>query len=177
MVVPHQPLIDLASQTISRFLSSESYNLKYIGITGLAMIVKIDPKCALNYQTLVVDCLEDTDDTMKVKTLDLLFKMTNKQNVEAIVDKLLNYLKDAPIEAGSRKDLVNKISILGEKFAPNQNWYLKNMNKLFEIGGNQITGDLTNKFIASISEYDTVEQGEKFRDSTIKIYTKILKKS
>jgi AP-4 complex subunit epsilon-1 len=177
MVVPHQPLIDLASQTISRFLSSESYNLKYIGITGLAMIVKIDPKCALNYQTLVVDCLEDTDDTMKVKTLDLLFKMTNKQNVEAIVDKLLNYLKDAPIEAGSRKDLVNKISILGEKFAPNQNWYLKNMNKLFEIGGNQITGDLTNKFIASISEYDNVEQGEKFRDSTIKIYTKILKKN
>ena len=158
-------------------MSSESYNLKYIGITGLAMIVKIDPKCALNYQTLVVDCLEDTDDTMKVKTLDLLFKMTNKQNVEAIVDKLLNYLKDAPIEAGSRKDLVNKISILGEKFAPNQNWYLKNMNKLFEIGGNQITGDLTNKFIASISEYDTVEQGEKFRDSTIKIYTKILKKN
>jgi hypothetical protein len=51
------------------------------------------------------------------------------------------------------------------------------MNKLFEIGGNQITGDLTNKFIASISEYDTVEQGEKFRDSTIKIYTKILKKN
>jgi hypothetical protein len=32
--------------------------------------------------------------------------MTNKQNVEAIVDRLLNYLKEAPIEAGSRKDLV-----------------------------------------------------------------------
>jgi hypothetical protein len=31
----------------------------------------------------------------------------------------LQYLKDAPIEAGSRKELVNKISILGEKFAPN----------------------------------------------------------
>jgi hypothetical protein len=90
---------------------------------------------------------------------------------------LLNYLKEAPIEAGSRKDLVNKISILGEKFAPNQNWYVKNMNKLFEIGGNQITSDLTNKFIASISEYENAEQGDKFRDSTIKIYTKILKKN
>ncbi len=84
----------------------------------------------------MVDCLEATDDTLKVKTLDLLFKMTNKQNVEAIVERLLNYLKEAPIEAGSRKDLVNKISILGEKFAPNQNWYVKNMNRLFEIGGN-----------------------------------------
>jgi len=49
MIHPHQPLIDLASQTISRFLSSESYNLKYIGITGLASIVKIDPKYTLNY--------------------------------------------------------------------------------------------------------------------------------
>jgi AP-4 complex subunit epsilon-1 len=49
MISPYQPLIDLASQTISRFLSSESHNLKYIGITGLGSIVKIDPKYTLNY--------------------------------------------------------------------------------------------------------------------------------
>lgn len=151
--------------------------MKYIGITGLASIVKIDPKYTLSYQSLVVDCLEDTDDTLKVKTLDLLFKMTNKQNVEAIVDKLLAYLKEAPIEAGSRKDLVHKISTLGDKFAPNQNWYVRNMNKLFEIGGDQITPELTNRFIASISEYEREENGAKFRDTTIKIYMKILKKN
>ena len=69
-------------------------------------------------------CLEDTDDTLKIKTLDLLYKMTNKQNVEPIVERLLNYLKEAPIEAGSRKDLVTKISALSENFAPNQNWYV-----------------------------------------------------
>lgn len=66
---------------------------------------------------------------------------------------------------------------MGEKFAPNQNWFVKNMNKLFEIGGNEITGDLINKFIASISEYERDENGDKFRDSTIKIYIKILKKN
>jgi AP-4 complex subunit epsilon-1 len=48
---------------------------------------------------MVVDCLEDADDTLKLKTLDLLFKMTNNQNVEPIVEKLLSYLKDAPIES------------------------------------------------------------------------------
>ena len=72
-------------------------------------------------------------------------------------------MKEAPIEAGSRKDLVNKISTLGDKFAPNQNWYVRNMNKLFEIGGDQITSELTNRFIQSISEYEQAEQGEKFR--------------
>lgn len=118
-IAPNTALTQLASQTIARFLSSESHNLKYIGITGLASIVKIDPKYTLEYQSLVVDCLEDTDDTLKIKTLDLLYKMTNNVNVEAIVERLLSYLKEAPIEAGSRKDLVNKISHLGDQFAPN----------------------------------------------------------
>jgi AP-4 complex subunit epsilon-1 len=77
MIYPSQALMDSATTTISRFLSSESHNLKYIGITGLALIVKIDPKYALTYQTLVVDCLEDADDTLKIKTLDLLYRMTN----------------------------------------------------------------------------------------------------
>lgn len=37
--------------------------------------------------------------------------------------------------------------------------------------------ELTNKFIWSISEYERDENGEKFRESTIKIYVKILKKN
>jgi len=77
MIYPQQSLIDTATITVSRFLSSESHNLKYIGITGLASIVKIDPKYTLSYQALVVDCLEDADDTLKTKTFDLLFRMTN----------------------------------------------------------------------------------------------------
>lgn len=103
--------------------------------------------------------------------------MTNKQNVEAIVEKLLTYLKEAPIEAASRKDLVQKISSLGERFAPNQNWYVKNMNRLFEIGGSEITTDQANKFLASLSEFERSDEAEKFRSSVLKIYCKILKKS
>jgi len=96
---------------------------------------------------MVVDCLEDADDTLKIKTLDLLFKMTNKQNVEPIVDKLLSYLKAAPHESKARNDLVAKISELGEKFAPTKNWYIRTMNKVFEMGGDLITQQLTNSFI------------------------------
>ena len=176
-ITTNQPLIDKATVTISRFLSSESHNLKYIGITGLASIVKIDAKYTLNYQSLVVDCLEDADDTLKIKTLDLLYRMTNKQNVEPIVEKLLTYLKEAPIESSVRKDLVLKINSLCESFSPNKNWYVKIMNRLFEIGGDLITSDLSNKFIQSISEFKIETDGEKFRESTLKTYKKVLKKN
>ena len=46
---PSKNLIDQAAITISRFLSSESHNLKYIGINGLASIVKIDINYTLSY--------------------------------------------------------------------------------------------------------------------------------
>lgn len=176
-IYPSQDLLDLATLTISRFLSSASKNLKYMGIMGLIQIVKIDPKYTLDYQNMVVDCLEDADDTLKIRTLDLLFKMTNKQNVEPIVEKLLTFLKAAPVESTARKDLVVKINVLGEKFAPNKNWYVRTMNKVFELGGDLITQDLTNKFIFSLGEYYKQEDGENFRDSTIKIYLKVLKKN
>jgi hypothetical protein len=51
------------------------------------------------------------------------------------------------------------------------------MNKLYEMGGDLITNDLSNKFISSISEYEKESENEKFRDSTITIYLKILKKN
>jgi AP-4 complex subunit epsilon-1 len=69
-------------------------------VTGLARIVRIDPKCTLPYQGLVVDCLEDEDDTLKIQTLDLLWRMTNKQNAESIVEKLLSHLREAKMEDG-----------------------------------------------------------------------------
>jgi len=40
----------------------------------------------------IVDCIEDPDETLKFKTLELLFRMTNANNVTVIVDKLLNFL-------------------------------------------------------------------------------------
>jgi hypothetical protein len=51
------------------------------------------------------------------------------------------------------------------------------MNRLFEMGGDLITSDLSNKFISCISEFEKETDGEKFKDSTIKIYLKILKKN
>lgn len=103
--------------------------------------------------------------------------MTNKQNVEPIVEKLLSYLKEAPIESSVRKDLVIKINSLCEDYSPSKNYYVRTMNRLYEIGGDLITADLSNKFIQSISEYEKEIDGEKFRDSTIAIYLKILKKN
>lgn len=70
-----------------------------------------------------------------------------------------------------------KINALGENFAPTKNWYVKTINKLFEMGGDMITSELSNKFITTLSDFEKEIDAQKFRDSTIKIYLKILKKN
>lgn len=43
-IYPNAMLLDAAATSISRFIRSDSHNLKYIGIKGLASIVKDYPK-------------------------------------------------------------------------------------------------------------------------------------
>lgn len=72
--------------------------------------------------------------------------------------------------------MVLKIHSLGEKFSPSKTWYVKTMNTLFEMGGNLITHDICSKFIKVVSDFESEADGEHFRESTIKLYAKILKK-
>ena len=58
-IFPNIHLLETAASHISRFVSSDNHNLKYLGIKALAGIVQVNQKYALEHQLVVVDCLED----------------------------------------------------------------------------------------------------------------------
>ena len=64
-----------------------------MGVTGLAAIVESHPQYATAHQMYVIECVEDRDETLQRRTLDLLYKMTNPINVVFITEKLLGFLK------------------------------------------------------------------------------------
>ena len=69
-VCPHLPdgleqLVELAARTIGRFLRADNNNLKYLGITALTAVVAVSPIYAAEHQMVVIECLDDPDETLK----------------------------------------------------------------------------------------------------------------
>lgn len=150
-IYPNPTLLDSAATAISRFIRSDSHNLKYIGIKGLALIVKENPRYAADHQLAVIDCLEDPDETLKRKTLDLLLRMTNAMNVEFIVDKLLSFLGSST-DDHFRSDLVGQITQCAERYAPSNAWYVSIIVKVFELAGDKVKPSVAQTLTQLIAE-------------------------
>jgi AP-4 complex subunit epsilon-1 len=103
--------LEPASKAISKFFASDINNLKYLGISAIKLFLAIDPQFANDYQIIVVECLESSDETLKRETLELLYKMTNQDNIEFIIHKLMEQLKNNT-DPFFKKDMVNKVGFL-----------------------------------------------------------------
>ena len=150
-IYPNTVLLDAAAEEISQFIKSGSHNLKYLGVTGLAAIVRDNPRYAANHQLVVLDCLEDPDETLKRKTLDLLFRMTNPINAQVIVEKLLQFLRKT-MDKFLRKDLVKRISELAERYSPNNMWYVRTMTSMFETSGDLVEPEVAQNLLHLLQE-------------------------
>lgn len=98
-----------------------------------------------------MDCLEDPDETLKRKTLDLLFRMTNASNVVFVVDKLLSHLRQTTDDT-FRASLTERITQLAERYAPDNSWFIRTMNSVFELGGELVRSDVAHNLMRLIAE-------------------------
>ena len=178
IISPHNTLLEHCSLYVSKFLNSDNYNYKYIGVTSLSLMVGVNPTFANEHQITVVDCLEDADETLKRRTMDLLFKMTNHNNVEVVVERLLAHL--AASETQAKDDLVSKICSLAEKYAPSNKWFFETINMVYlEAGsGVHVPETVGHNLIRLIAEQDgeEVEGEEDLRTLASNGYIRLLEK-
>jgi len=154
-IYPHPQLLAQCALVISRFIKSTNNNLKYVGLNALACIVNVNPSYAAEHQMAVVDCLEDPDETLRKKTLDLLYRMTKPNNVEVIVERMLAFLKrdvDKYSDRYVREEAVSRVAELAERYAPNAKWYINTMTELFSIAGDVVKPSIGQSLMRLISE-------------------------
>jgi AP-4 complex subunit epsilon-1 len=174
-IYPNPQLLDAAADAISRFIQSKSHNLKYLGVTGLAMIVETHPQYAAQHQLAVMDCLEDPDETLQRKTLDLLYRMTNPVNVEFITEKLLDFLRGTT-DLFLKQQLTTRVCSVAERYAPNNAWYIQTITQLFEISGDMVAPQVANNLMSLIAEGtgESEEEDMLLRQNAVELYVQLL---
>ena len=170
-IVPVPELIEAAADTISKFLTSNNANLKYLGITALSRIVKIDPKYAQEHQHIVIDCLEDPDDTIRRNTLSLLFSMCNENSVEVIIGRVIKVIAEST-DKYLRQELARSTCDACEKYATNNAWYIETMNKLLEIAPEHVQQSTIQQMLKTIAEGSGDDEAEdaQFRTQCVENY-------
>lgn len=174
-IYPHASLLDTAAQAIARFMDAPSHNLKYLGVTGLAWIVEQSPAYAAPHQLAVMDCLEDPDETLQRKTLELLYRMTNPVNVEFIVEKLVEFMQRTP-DLALRKQLALRVSDVSERYAPNQVWYIKTATQLLTVAGDLVDSSVASTVMNLLAEGtgESEEQDMLLRQTAVELYVDLL---
>ncbi|XP_078447150.1 adaptin family protein [Wolffia australiana] len=173
-IFQNDKLLKTAADVTSKFLKSDSHNLKYMGIDALGRLLKRNPDIAEEHQLAVIDCLEDPDDTLKRKTFGLLYKMTKPTNVEVIVDRMIDYMISIN-DNHYKTEIASRCVELAEQFAPSNHWFIQTMNKVFEHAADLLDVRVAHNFMRLIANGEDDEgAGSQLRSSAVVSYLRIL---
>ncbi|KAJ8343558.1 hypothetical protein SKAU_G00308870 [Synaphobranchus kaupii] len=154
---PKSELLEKAAKCIGKFVLSPKINLKYLGLKALTYVVQQDPNLALQHQMTIIECLDHPDPIIKRETLELLYRITNGQNVSVIVQKMLDFLRQS-------KDEHTTIDLVG-----------KTMNTVFSLGGDEMQQEIPSSFLRLLAEgFDSAEENLQLRLNAVDSYLALL---
>uniref|UniRef100_A0A452SR88 AP-3 complex subunit delta n=1 Tax=Ursus americanus TaxID=9643 RepID=A0A452SR88_URSAM len=112
--------------------------LKYLGLLAMSKILRTHPKSVQAHKDLVLQCLDDKDESIRLRALDLLYGMVSKKNLVEIVKKLMSHVDKAE-GTTYRDELLTKIidicSQCNYQHITNFQWYISVLVELTRLEG------------------------------------------
>ncbi|KZP28905.1 Adaptor protein complex AP-3 delta subunit [Athelia psychrophila] len=77
---------------LAAFIEDADQNLKYIALMAMAKIIPSHPELIAQYQDTILASIDDQDISIRMRALDLVSAMANRDNLQSIVQQLLSHL-------------------------------------------------------------------------------------
>ncbi|XP_066997437.1 AP-3 complex subunit delta-1 [Anabrus simplex] len=136
----HSASIQLCVQKLRILIEDSDQNLKYLGLLAMSKILKTHPKSVQAHKDLIMQCLDDKDESIRLRALDLLYGMVSKKNLMEIVKKLMIHMDKAE-GTTYRDELLSKIiqicSQNNYQYITNFEWYVSVLVELTRMEGSQ----------------------------------------
>lgn len=120
--------------------------VKYLGLLAMSKILKTHPKSVQAHKDLILACLDDKDESIRLRALDLLYGMVSKKNLMEIVRRLLGHMERAEGSAYRDELLYKVIEICSQgsyQYVTNFEWYLTVLVELIQLESGSKHGTLS----------------------------------
>lgn len=132
----HTASIQLCVQKLRILIEDSDQNLKYLGLLAMSKILKTHPKSVQAHKDLILACLDDKDESIRLRALDLLYGMVSAKNLMEIVNKLLGHMERAEGNVYRDELLLKVIEICSQQsyqHVTNFEWYLTVLVELIQL--------------------------------------------
>ncbi|GLI58947.1 hypothetical protein VaNZ11_000735 [Volvox africanus] len=151
--------LDSCLSLLGKYLAGKDANAKYLALDSLARLSSAMPEvmqAARGYQDTVMISLKDPDVSIRRRALDLLFTMCDASSAPQVVSELLKYLVTADFSV--REELVLKIAILAEKYAPSMQWYMDVVLQLLERSGDFVSDEIWHRAVQMVTNNPAMQE-------------------
>lgn len=102
-------LIDDSDQNLASFdkpttMKNLNFLKKYLGLLAMGRILATHPKAVQAHKDIVLRCLDDKDESIRLRALDLLYGMVSKKNIVEIVRKLMEHVDAAEVKWSNKME-------------------------------------------------------------------------
>lgn len=155
---PDASLNSLGVSILGKFLQSKESNLRYVALSSLQQLIKIDIVAVQKHRTTIIECLKDADTSIRRRALEVLFHLINEKTIKQLFKELLALLvSDSPLELTAKEDrdfqreLVSKICQTVERYSPSRRWQVDSLIRVLSLAGDVAPPGVRNSFIFLLS--------------------------
>ncbi|CAH9107581.1 unnamed protein product [Cuscuta epithymum] len=139
----------LAINILGRFLSNRDNNIRYVALNMLMRAVTADSQAVQRHRVTILECVKDSDPSIRKRALELVFLLVNENNVKPLTKELIEYLEVS--DPDFKGDLTTKICSIVEKFYPDKIWYIDQMLKVLSEAGSYVKDEVWHALIVVIT--------------------------
>jgi len=138
----------LAINILGRFLLNRDNNIRYVALNTLLQVLQTDAPAVQRHRKTIVECLKDTDVSIRRRALALTCGLVNESNVRVLVRELLNFLMTA--EGDLKEECVDKICSIVIDHSPSPRWRTDTTIRVMELADSE-TDTLLSGFVQTVA--------------------------
>jgi len=140
---------------LGSFLAFKDINSKYISLRSLSVASQHHKKAVQKHLDPIIECLADTDISIRRMILDILRLVADESNIAAIARTLFNDMLGCSQEL--LKDMTPSVCQILEQNALSKAWYFDSMLRVLVIAGNHVDEENVNSITNLITNTPEIQ--------------------